>query len=113
MRACAALAERLRTAASCAPARGDESQWARDAACQQAYLEMAAALEDDFHTPRALAALDQLAAHTLEVRAPAQIATLRELAGVLGLRLGAEDDAGEAPPPLLCAVGEPPLPPEE
>jgi L-cysteine:1D-myo-inositol 2-amino-2-deoxy-alpha-D-glucopyranoside ligase len=110
MRASAALAERLRAAASCEPARGDESEWERDAACQQAYLEMVAALEDDFQTPRALAALDRLAAHTLEVRAPAQIATLRELAGVLGLRLGAEaDEEDEEELPLLCAAGEAPL----
>jgi cysteinyl-tRNA synthetase len=46
-----------------------------------------AALEDDLDTPRALAALETLARAILQGSAPGGVATLRELAGVLGLRL--------------------------
>ena len=58
-----------------------------DVAAQQARLEFIAALEDDFHTERALALLDRLAKGAKETRSAAQAAMLRELAGVLGLRL--------------------------
>ncbi len=48
-----------------------------------------AALDDDLNTPRALDVLDRLAASAMASGSSEQAATLRGLAGVLGLRLGA------------------------
>jgi cysteinyl-tRNA synthetase len=54
----------------------------------QARLEFVAALEDDFHTPRALEALDHLAGRVCgSTEKAGLVQTLRELAKVLGLRL--------------------------
>ncbi|HEV8194385.1 MAG TPA: cysteine--tRNA ligase [Ktedonobacterales bacterium] len=47
-----------------------------------------AALDNDLNTPRALDVLERLAASAEASGSAVQIATLRELAGVLGLRLG-------------------------
>ncbi len=58
-----------------------------DAIAQRARAEFGAALDDDFQTNVALRILDTLAAATLEEPTPARVATLRELAGVLGLSL--------------------------
>ncbi|HLY32423.1 MAG TPA: DALR domain-containing protein, partial [Ktedonobacterales bacterium] len=48
------------------------------------------ALDDDFSTPAALAALDALAAQTLAAPTLARLRALRELGDVLGLRLELE-----------------------
>lgn len=54
-----------------------------------------AALEDDLNTPRALACLEELATAIETGDAPGGGAALRELAGVLGLRLGASADSAK------------------
>lgn len=56
-----------------------------------------AAMDDDLNTPRALDVLDRLAASAEASGSAKQIATLRELAGVLGLRLGSADPANSTP----------------
>jgi cysteinyl-tRNA synthetase len=88
MRASAARAARYTEAAALANA-ADPSP-TDDVASRQAQLEFVAALEDDFHTERALAVLDGLAAAALETQSATTAALLRELGGVLGLRLGVE-----------------------
>jgi cysteinyl-tRNA synthetase len=57
-------------------------------AAAAARAEVRAALDDDLDTPRALRALEELAGTLLRGRVAGGVATLRELAGVLGLRLG-------------------------
>jgi cysteinyl-tRNA synthetase len=86
MRESAMVAARLAAAAALA---GDttSANGAEDAAVHQARLEFVAALEDDFNTPRALAALTKLGAVAIANKAATQAAELRELAGVLGLTL--------------------------
>ncbi len=91
MRAAAALAERLATAARLA---SDDAEYAHadagddgDATARQARLEVVAALEDDFQTQQAIQALDRLAASVLSTKSPAQAGMLRTLAAVLGLTL--------------------------
>jgi len=109
MRACQALAERLAGAAErggwgagIAPdaIAGDEDG---DAAARQARLEVIAALEDDFHTERAVQALERLAEATGASASVARAAMLRELGAVLGLRRrvasGAGTPAATAPAP--------------
>jgi cysteinyl-tRNA synthetase len=88
MAAVEARAERLRRAYA-AGARerlrdGDQAEWP----AARARAEVRAALDDDLDTPRALAAVESLAGAVLDGRAPGGRAMLRELAGVLGLRLG-------------------------
>jgi L-cysteine:1D-myo-inositol 2-amino-2-deoxy-alpha-D-glucopyranoside ligase len=93
------LANRLTIAA--APVEmeraGDGSD--EDATARQARLELEAALEDDFHTERALEALDRLAGRALSSGSKEAAGALRELAGVLGLCLepkAAPEAASEA-----------------
>jgi L-cysteine:1D-myo-inositol 2-amino-2-deoxy-alpha-D-glucopyranoside ligase len=92
-------ADEMRTAAATAAALTAGAQFVDDtpgsadgesAASQQACLEFVAALEDDFDTPRAVQALERLAASAARASDAGQAATLRELGGVLGLRLGAD-----------------------
>ncbi|HLZ20547.1 MAG TPA: cysteine--tRNA ligase [Ktedonobacterales bacterium] len=86
MRASAGLAARLATAAALAK-DSSSADGAEDAVIHQARLELIAALEDDFHTERALGALDRLAASALASGSSAQAAALRELSAVLGFTL--------------------------
>ncbi|HEV2404262.1 MAG TPA: cysteine--tRNA ligase [Ktedonobacterales bacterium] len=86
MRATQALADRLMAAArsgcDAAGAGGD------DAASRQSRLEFIAALEDDFHTETAVGVLTRLGERAETETTGAAAATLRELATVVGLRLG-------------------------
>ncbi len=82
----AAMARRWREAAS--PSAAPAAPGAREACLS----EFRAAMDDDLDTPRAVGALDRLA-HALRHPTPggdgpAARASLRELAGILGLRLG-------------------------
>ena len=61
------------------------------AVVRSAREDFVAALEDDLNTPRALDVLDRLAESATASGSPAQVTALRELAGVLGLRLGAAE----------------------
>ena len=98
----AALAAARRGAARLAAAlRGADGDAAADGSAADAARargRFVEALEDDFHTPRALAALFGLArtANRAGGEAGAARSTLRELAGVLGLRLDG-GAAGGAP----------------
>jgi cysteinyl-tRNA synthetase len=94
MRAAQALADRL--AAAAAPPedaltrdRDIDTALDGDTVVAQARLELEAALEDDFHTERALEALDRLAAHAPRSGSGSlgQARGLRELADLLGLCL--------------------------
>jgi cysteinyl-tRNA synthetase len=80
----AALTVGARLAGDVPSSTDDESATSR-----QARLEFVAALEDDFDTPRAVQALERLAASATRTSDAGQAATLRELGGVLGLRLDA------------------------
>jgi L-cysteine:1D-myo-inositol 2-amino-2-deoxy-alpha-D-glucopyranoside ligase len=86
MRAIQALADRLAAAArsgcDASSAGGD------DAASRQSRLEFIAALEDDFHTETAVGVLTRLAERAGTETTGAAAAMLRELATVVGLRLG-------------------------
>ena len=84
MAASAALASRLAGAAAVATT-GDPT--ADDDGAHQARVEFIAALEDDFQTPKALAALDRLATRIHETHSAAQSAMLRELSATIGLQL--------------------------
>jgi L-cysteine:1D-myo-inositol 2-amino-2-deoxy-alpha-D-glucopyranoside ligase len=90
LRAPAALADLLARAA----ASGGTSAIAPDAAVA-ARSTFAAALNDDLDTPRAVAVLEGLAHAILAGKASGGAATLRELAGVLGLRLDMTADASQ------------------
>jgi L-cysteine:1D-myo-inositol 2-amino-2-deoxy-alpha-D-glucopyranoside ligase len=59
-----------------------------DSFARMAIAEFVAAMDEDLDTPRALDALDRLAAATLETPSLARASALAELANVLGLRLG-------------------------
>jgi len=54
---------------------------------QQARNAFQSALDEDFNAPAALAALDTLATHIANAPSSARVEALRELGGVLGLRL--------------------------
>jgi len=84
MRAAQVVADRLATAATLA---GDAVAVDEDVATQQAQVELEAALEDDFHTERALEALERLAEQALTSGSARHAGKLRELASVLGLCL--------------------------
>jgi L-cysteine:1D-myo-inositol 2-amino-2-deoxy-alpha-D-glucopyranoside ligase len=84
MRAAQPVADRLAGAAALA---GDAIAVDEDAVTRQAQVELEAALEDDFHTERALEALERLAEHTLTTSSTRYAGKLRELASVLGLCL--------------------------
>jgi cysteinyl-tRNA synthetase len=73
-------------------------------AAQAARDEVAAALDDDLDTPRALRALERLARSIADEGAAEDVAMLRELAGVLGLRL----EAGVSGAPTNAASGSAP-----
>jgi len=88
MRESAALAERIAASTRLADAAEDTVE--ADDASHQARIEFLAAIEDDFQSPRALAALDRLAGSARATGSAAQARTLRELAGVLGLTLRSE-----------------------
>ncbi|MFI5272057.1 MAG: cysteine--tRNA ligase [Ktedonobacterales bacterium] len=98
--ACYATAAALAGAPTATPAAmsGADADTAR-----QARLEFVAALEDDFHTERALAALDRLALRALIEQSAPLAATVRELGGVLGLELS--DATADCQPQLTA--GEP------
>jgi L-cysteine:1D-myo-inositol 2-amino-2-deoxy-alpha-D-glucopyranoside ligase len=83
------LAGRLISAAALASAENNPTPDAAesDATATQARQAFTDALNDDLNTPRALEILDGLAAQALDSGREAQITTLIELAGVLGLRL--------------------------
>ncbi len=86
MRAAGERAERLATAAMGSVEQRQELP--DDASViQQARNAFQSALDDDFNTPAALDALDTLAAHIAQAPSSARVETLRELGGVLGLRL--------------------------
>ncbi len=85
MRFAAERAERLSNSAMGSAEPGAEAD---DAIIQTARAAFRAALDADFDTPAALLALDTLAAHIAEQPTIARVETLRELGGVLGLRLG-------------------------
>jgi L-cysteine:1D-myo-inositol 2-amino-2-deoxy-alpha-D-glucopyranoside ligase len=89
MRASAALVARLVAAARLA--EGDMSGAAEaELGLRQARLEFTAALEDDFHTERALSVLDRLAQSVLIDRSAPCAAGLKELAQqVMGFTLAA------------------------
>jgi L-cysteine:1D-myo-inositol 2-amino-2-deoxy-alpha-D-glucopyranoside ligase len=76
------------------PGRGASPDADVDAASEQRAIiqtaceDLIAALDEDLNTPRALDVLDRLAASAAASGSAAQSAMLRELAGVLGLRLG-------------------------
>ncbi len=93
MRTCAAFTERLATAVALADGV-DAAEDQDDPMVRQARLEFIAALEDDFQTPRALRALDDLAAGAIATGSAARAAGVRDLAGVLGFRLSAADTTG-------------------
>jgi cysteinyl-tRNA synthetase len=84
MRAAQTLADRLTGAAALA---GGAVATEEDAATRQAQVELEAALEDDFHTERALEALERLAERALTSGSAVYVGKLRELASVLGLCL--------------------------
>jgi L-cysteine:1D-myo-inositol 2-amino-2-deoxy-alpha-D-glucopyranoside ligase len=92
MRAPAELANLLARAA----ARKERGDTVPGAAVTTARATVTAALEDDLDTPRAVAALETLARAILAGEAPGGVATLRELASVLGLRLHATSPAPQA-----------------
>ena len=81
------LADRLAASArlGCDGAAAAES----DTASRQARLEFIAALEDDFHTEKALQALTSLADRSQDDPSDAAASMLCELGAVLGLRLSA------------------------
>ncbi len=83
----------------------DASEAADDASSvsRQARLEFIAALEDDFDTPRAVQALERLAASATRDSDAGQAAMLRELAGVLGLRLDTSGVTSTLPPAAEAA----------
>lgn len=91
MRACQALADQL--AASVGECHEDAGSEERDAASRQSRLEFIAALEDDFHTEKAVQILAALAERAQVESSGASAALLCELAGVLGLRLGSQKHA--------------------
>jgi cysteinyl-tRNA synthetase len=78
------VADRLAEAAALA---GDAIAVDEDAVTRQAQVELEAALEDDFHTERALEALERLAEQALTTGSTHYAGKLRELASVLGLCL--------------------------
>ena len=103
MREGAVLAARLAAAAALANAHdtaGTNADGAEDATVNQARLELVAALEDDFHTERALGALGRLAASAVATGSATQAAALCELAGVLGLTLAPAAASGNAAAPV-------------
>jgi L-cysteine:1D-myo-inositol 2-amino-2-deoxy-alpha-D-glucopyranoside ligase len=73
---------------SASPSADVSSAGEAQAIAQSAREDFIAALDVDLNTPRALDVLDRLAASATASGSAEQIATLRELAGVLGLRLG-------------------------
>ena len=91
MRACQELADRLAASArlDCDAVSAAES----NAATRQSRLEFIAALENDFHTEQALHSLTALAERARSEPTGPSAAMLRELAGVLGLRLDAATPA--------------------
>jgi cysteinyl-tRNA synthetase len=90
-----ASADHARRLADAARGRAGEAGADEDEISRRAVAEFTAALEDDLDTPRALRVLDELArqAETSVETSPAAARALRELAGVLGLTLGATDAA--------------------
>jgi cysteinyl-tRNA synthetase len=97
MIACAGLAARLTEAARIADGEVGAAGGGEDPVVRQCQLEFVAALEDDFRTSQALHALERLAANASASRSARQAAALRELAGVLGLRLEAAESAADVP----------------
>ena len=95
MRRSAERADRLRRVAAADDTPPDTLQPAP--AVAEARADVIAALEDDLDAPRALAALETLAGAIERGVAPGGVAVLREMAGVLGLRLGVAADAPDAP----------------
>ena len=92
LRAMASMANRWQAAVAGAP----RDMPARIEPIRQAFRQT---LSDDLNTPQAIARLDELATDLASGKVaaadrPAAQATLVELAGVLGLRLGAEIDPG-------------------
>jgi cysteinyl-tRNA synthetase len=87
----AARAETLRRA--CLSGRDEPPAAEPSGIAAAVHAEVRAALDDDLDTPRALGALEELAATLLREQVPGGVAALRELAGVLGLRLGAAPSA--------------------
>ncbi len=90
MRAAAQLADHLQGVAELVPLEPVQPVAAKTEETEQTRLEFIAALEDDFRTPRALEALDQLAGRicaSSSTEKAGQVQTLRELAGILGLLL--------------------------
>ncbi|HEX9038544.1 MAG TPA: cysteine--tRNA ligase [Ktedonobacterales bacterium] len=87
----AARAAHYAAAAHSAPASSRATRAALedsgDAVTRAAVTEFTAAMEDDLDTPRALTALDGLAAAALETPGPERAAALRALASTLGMQL--------------------------
>ena len=103
MRAAAEVAAALTAAAQFAanaPASTDDES----AATRQARLEFIGALEDDFDTPRAMQTLERLAASAKRTADAGQGAMLRELGGVLGLRLGTSAEVDATPAQATSAA---------
>jgi cysteinyl-tRNA synthetase len=90
----AARTERLRLAALRAPEASADHAPQHDAA----RAEFTDALDDDLHTPHALDVLDRLATRALDDGDAGSAATLRELAAVIGLRLGDRTDTDAGAP---------------
>ena len=96
MRASQELADRL--AASARLGRDGAAAAESDTASRQARLEFIAALEDDFHTEKALQALTSLADRSQDDPSDAAASMLCELGAVLGLRLSAAPHAASQRP---------------
>jgi cysteinyl-tRNA synthetase len=94
----AARAEALRCA--CLSGRDEPASSAPSGIAAAARAEVRAALDDDLDTPRALRALEELATALSQGHVPGGVSTLRELASVLGLRLGSTSSAPAANTPV-------------
>jgi L-cysteine:1D-myo-inositol 2-amino-2-deoxy-alpha-D-glucopyranoside ligase len=104
MRLAADRAARLR--ATLAAADGADSDQQPDELATRARAKVTARLEDDLDTPGALAAIEDLAGVMRARPVAGGASTLRELAGVLGLKLEpASAHAGAPPTPAQAAPG--------
>lgn len=98
--------ERLRIAVREEDPAGKVTSPAIAAACDRARADFTLAMDDDFNTPQAIAVLFDLAKEINRARDEGQgvsagIATLRELAGVLGLTLRQEERTVQEAKPFI------------
>jgi cysteinyl-tRNA synthetase len=98
--------DRLRGAVRDDDPAGKTASPALAAAAERARTDFAAAMDDDFGTPQAIAALFDLAREVNRARDEGKgvsegVAALRELSGVLGLTLRAPEAASQETKPLV------------